>query len=159
MACRDKHQVQLRAERRRQARLPAGPVTRTLIDVIQVPGRQTDQPRKFYAGYCGWCGDAFVTTRRARYCSDLHAHYPHKRGAHPRLAHQVYERDNWTCMICHELVDRDAHYNDPMAPTVDHIVPKSIQRIDELSNLRTAHRRCNELRGTAKDEHQLVLAA
>lgn len=55
----------------------------------------------------------------------------------------LYERDGWTCQLCFELVDRFAHHLDPWAPTLDHIIPRSVAVDDSASNLRTAHRWCN----------------
>lgn len=61
----------------------------------------------------------------------------------------IYERDNWTCQICGEDIDRERHWNDDMAPSLDHIIPRSHMLIPDHSqgNLRTAHRRCNAVRG------------
>lgn len=64
----------------------------------------------------------------------------------------IYERDGWVCQICFEPVDRDAHYNDDMAPSLDHIVAKSLGGSHDAENLRTTHRRCNCLRGDGTRE-------
>lgn len=68
-----------------------------------------------------------------------------------RLA--IYERDGWECGICSGLVDRDA---DPQrsddAPSLDHILPRSLGGGDEDSNLRCAHRGCNARRGARVEE-------
>lgn len=59
----------------------------------------------------------------------------------------IYERDDWTCKICGEPVDRDADVGDNMAPSLDHIIPRSRGGGHESENLRTAHRVCNSRRG------------
>ncbi|SMB77311.1 HNH endonuclease [Acinetobacter baumannii] len=59
----------------------------------------------------------------------------------------IYERDDWMCKICGEPVDHDADVGDNMAPSLDHIVPRSLGGGHESENLRTAHRVCNSRRG------------
>ena len=63
-----------------------------------------------------------------------------------RLA--IYERDGWACQLCFEPVDKDLHYNDRMAATLDHIEPQSSALIPDHSaeNLRLSHRACNSRR-------------
>ena len=64
----------------------------------------------------------------------------------------IYERDDWTCKICGEPVDRDADVGDNMAPSLDHIIPRSRGGGHESENLRTAHRVCNSRRGAGGEE-------
>lgn len=67
-------------------------------------------------------------------------------GKRRRLA--IYERDGWECKICGDPVDPSA---DPitgdLAPSLDHIVARSVGGDDSDSNLRCAHRVCNSRRG------------
>jgi 5-methylcytosine-specific restriction endonuclease McrA len=67
----------------------------------------------------------------------------------PKVRRSIYDRDNWTCQLCKEPIDRDAHWNDNYAPSLDHIIPQSHMLIPDHSpsNLRTSHRVCNSLRG------------
>ena len=67
----------------------------------------------------------------------------------------IYERDGWTCQLCGEPVDQDAHPNSERAPSLDHIVCVSwLEHPDDsIENLRTAHRVCNSRRG-ARDGAQ-----
>lgn len=61
---------------------------------------------------------------------------------------RLMARDGLCCAICAELLQRSVR--DPESPryiTFDHIVPRSKGGLDELANLRLAHRRCNESRG------------
>lgn len=61
---------------------------------------------------------------------------------------RIYERDNWTCLICGEPVDRDANVMyDDWAPSLDHITPRSKGGHDSDANLRCAHRWCNSVIG------------
>ncbi|HBV11421.1 HNH endonuclease [Glutamicibacter bergerei] len=64
-----------------------------------------------------------------------------------RLA--IYERDSWICQLCNEPVEKGAKRGDRMAPTLDHIIPRSLQLVPDHSdgNLRTAHHWCNSSRG------------
>ncbi|GAA0738693.1 hypothetical protein GCM10010199_62020 [Dactylosporangium roseum] len=55
----------------------------------------------------------------------------------------VFERDEWTCRICHASVDRDASPFDPDSPTVDHVTPLSRGGEHSLANVQCAHLRCN----------------
>lgn len=65
----------------------------------------------------------------------------------------IYERDCWTCQLCREPVEKDEHFNHPLAPTLDHIEPQSLALIPDHSpaNLRLAHRICNARRGARFD--------
>lgn len=117
---------------------------------------------------CAWCG-APVRSRAGRARDGLilcTRHRKEKRDAEAerdwisrrdRLA--IYERDNWTCQLCGEPVDRQAHYLDDWAPTLDHIVPRSAALVPDHSprNLRTAHRWCNSVRGDGTRYEEGVL--
>lgn len=58
----------------------------------------------------------------------------------------IYERDGWICHLCSEPVDMSAGYNEKLAATLDHLLPRSKGGTDEESNLRTSHRHCNSMR-------------
>ena len=112
-------------------------------------------------GTCDWCGESFTKPRLgtvSNRCSTdcvkaaAKARQRESKGrfqASPARRRRLYERDNWTCQICAEPIDREAHYMDPWAPSLDHIVPQSHTLIPDHSdeNLRTAHRWCNSVRG------------
>lgn len=61
---------------------------------------------------------------------------------------RIYERDRWICQLCSGPVDPDLHWNDRMAPTLDHIECQSWSPVPDHSesNLRLAHRSCNSAR-------------
>ena len=67
----------------------------------------------------------------------------------PAERQAIYERDAWTCQLCHEPVDLEVHFRHAKAPTLDHIEPRSLALFPDHrpSNLRTAHRGCNSARG------------
>lgn len=64
----------------------------------------------------------------------------------PQIRQSIYERDNWTCHLCNEPVDREADVNSHSAPSLDHLLPRSKGGSDEPTNLATAHRLCNAIR-------------
>ncbi len=61
---------------------------------------------------------------------------------------KVYERDHWKCQICGKKVRRSATVPDPLAPTLDHIIPICEGGEHSYRNVRTAHFICNSLRGS-----------
>lgn len=140
-----------------------GPVVRlprsTVAPVTVV--RRTENWAGFIYGPCAWCGVAFMAataTFKDKYCSkrcgvrSSTVANRRKRGQfwitdRKRLA--IYERDGWTCQLCFSPIDRDAHYQEDWAPSLDHIEPQSAALIPDHSakNLRAAHRWCNAVRG------------
>ena len=68
-----------------------------------------------------------------------------------RLA--IYHRDGWRCQLCGEPVDMCAEPSAPLAPALDHIVPRSRGGNDDPANLRLTHSLCNIQRGSAVDEY------
>ena len=59
----------------------------------------------------------------------------------------VYARDEWTCQLCLDPVDRDASGRESWGATLDHIIPWSLGGSDKPENLRLAHLWCNVTRG------------
>jgi len=59
------------------------------------------------------------------------------------IRYLVFARDNWTCKICNEPVNRKARWPEPDYPTIDHIHPVSRGGSHELDNLQCAHATCN----------------
>ena len=47
------------------------------------------------------------------------------------------------CHICHEPIDYDAHWLDPLSFTIDHLIPINRGGADRLDNIDAAHRKCN----------------
>ncbi len=67
----------------------------------------------------------------------------------------VFERDHWRCHLCGKFVRRDVSRNDPLGATIDHIIPLSQGGTDEPTNVATAHRSCNGLKGDRLAGEQL----
>jgi 5-methylcytosine-specific restriction endonuclease McrA len=72
------------------------------------------------------------------------------------MHHDVFERDNWICYLCGEIVPEESRDNtgthlgeyDPLAPSLEHVIPRSQGGDHTLDNLRTAHQQCNRLKFT-----------
>lgn len=110
--------------------------------------------RVWTSGPCAWCGDAFVGQGAtcSTKCSDSRGRSLRSAAAFkisPRRRVALYERDGWICYLCYLPVDSEVNYLDDWSPTLDHIVPQSHVLIPDHSdsNLKTAHRFCNSLRG------------
>ncbi len=59
----------------------------------------------------------------------------------------VYERDNWICGICGQLVDKNLQHPNPMSKSIDHIIPFDKSGPDTFENVQLAHLVCNERKG------------
>lgn len=69
----------------------------------------------------------------------------------------IFTRDRWRCGICGQPVDRNATCPEPLAPTIDHIIPVSRGGPDTPANVRCAHLSCNVRKGTGATHDQLRL--
>lgn len=128
---------------------------------------------------CKWCGTEFIPDHRAStyaYCCEEHKQlaikeHEEKHGISKAKRKRIYLRDGCNCKLCgkpmrmdmiHTLGTSNPH---PFAPTIDHIMPKSIakqqgwtkEQIHDDSNLQAAHWRCNIDKGTKPMGEQLLL--
>jgi len=62
---------------------------------------------------------------------------------------EIFERDNWTCYLCQQPVNRDANCFQPDSATVDHVTPLSLQGEHSRANARCACLRCNSAKQAA----------
>lgn len=106
---------------------------------------------------CLWCAATMPKTMRsdAFYCSAQCNSAAHavtrkiaKRAGTTKsdvLLSRAYiaERDGWRCGICGGRVSPDRSHPDPLAPSIDHVVPLARGGTNDLSNLQLAHLRCN----------------
>lgn len=63
----------------------------------------------------------------------------------------IFERDDWTCGVCGEWIDRDLGHPDPASACIDHIVPLPDGE-NTPENVRAAHLRCNIRRPRTKGD-------
>lgn len=113
---------------------------------------------------CAWCDAPYQHVAKTRiHCSDLcRDEAKAARGRplfHGWIANSVrlsiYERDNYTCWLCHDTVDMQADpKRDDWAPSLDHVMPRSKGGTHDHTNLLTAHRWCNSVRSD-NDHHPL----
>lgn len=69
---------------------------------------------------------------------------------------KVFERDRWVCGLCSKKVKRAAAVPDPLAPTLDHVLPMSVGGPHTYANVQCAHFICNSTKG-AGGSQQLAL--
>ena len=70
-----------------------------------------------------------------------------------RFHHQLVQRDGARCWLCRAPIEMGLRgTGDPMSPSVDHVIPRSLGGSDKLRNLKLAHRLCNERRGNDDGE-------
>lgn len=118
--------------------------------------------KRWFAGTCRVCSRTFVAALPGATCSaectDTWARasrqeHKHRRRARERAAYvapvnryAIYDRDDWTCWLCHLPIDRHADAQSDMAPSLDHMIPLANGGTHEPGNTRTAHRGCNARR-------------
>lgn len=56
---------------------------------------------------------------------------------------EIFERDRWTCQICHEPVDKALKRPNPKSPSLDHVIPLSKGGTHARANVQLAHLDCN----------------
>lgn len=57
----------------------------------------------------------------------------------------IFERDDWTCQLCHLPIDPDEPLGN-FSASIDHIIPVANGGTDDVANLQAAHRWCNSVR-------------
>lgn len=107
-------------------------------------------------GTCDECGEYFVRHGAAspfcsKHCSSADARRrrrARKAGATVTRSQRarIHERDNWTCHICGDPVNRDAKVPELDAPTLDHVIALAAGGAHDESNLKTAHFYCNSVK-------------
>ncbi len=69
-------------------------------------------------------------------------------GHKPYTDTYIFERDNWTCGICGERINRRLKYPNPKSKSIDHIIPLVKGGADAPVNLQATHLRCNMKKNT-----------
>jgi predicted nucleic acid-binding Zn ribbon protein len=125
-----------------------------------------------FVRHCVVCGEKFVRGNRQtalRVCSSAchritesaknrrkHAKRKGARIGERYTLADVVARDGRRCHLCRKMVDVALPGTDRMGPTVDHLVPIADGGLDELANVRLAHRSCNCARGRGGDVQLLL---
>lgn len=122
------------------------------------PSRSCPVPREHPSrhGQCARCSGKFTINAPGQvYCSGIckERSRSSRRDARERGAfvsdvspQEVYERDQWTCHLCTESLERDAKVPHPLAPTIDHVIPLAKGGTHELDNVKAAHFLCNAVK-------------
>lgn len=71
--------------------------------------------------------------------------------------YEIFERDKWTCKLCHRKVNRRAVVPHPKAPVLDHVIPLAGDGTHEPANVQCAHFLCNSLKSDRGGGEQLML--
>ena len=71
----------------------------------------------------------------------------------------VFLADGYRCHLCGKMTDKSKTVPDPMAPTVDHVIPLSVGGKHEAANCRTAHFSCNSAKCNRGGGEQMLLLA
>jgi len=136
---------------------------------------------------CRWCDKTFTPEYKAKtyvYCCEEHMvlakkerdknslnRKMHKGGVSKAKRNRIYFRDGFKCKLCGKKMRMDKAETvwlgnpHPLAPTVDHIIPKSIakelgwtkQEMNAERNLQAAHFSCNVNKGNRASNDQLRL--
>ena len=111
----------------------------------------------FYLGTCLQCNISAWSRYEFKYCSpkckqkasDIRRGKTRWITDSKRIA--IYERDNYTCQLCLKPVPKGYDYQSwgwsPHAPSLDHIIPRSLGGPDSPDNLQLAHSICNSRKG------------
>ena len=92
-------------------------------------------------------------------CADIsRAKRARKRSAtiYPVKALDVFVRDKWVCGICHNRINKELKYPDPMSASLDHIVPLSKGGSHTYENVQVAHLSCNRKTQTGGTKQLLL---
>lgn len=109
---------------------------------------------------CVECGLEFAARKaNAKWCSNICRIRTCRRDESRRRApgtgaslyadREIFERDGWICRVagCGKPVDRTVGRRHPDGPTIDHVIPLSRGGKDDVTNVVTAHWRCNRAKG------------
>lgn len=132
---------------------------------LYVSARESNE---FITKTCAHCGHEFSVNfcaERRAYCSDrcarraahLTRNHRHRQSVtHPKAKHvnrqAIFQRDNYTCQLCHLPVDPDLPASHPMSATLDHIVPLANGGWHAEDNVQLAHLICNSRKGASSPE-------
>lgn len=121
-----------------------------------------------------WCDADIPRTMRAdaKFCSDECNSRAHKttknfrrrkpegekrKGTPLVNLSSIGDRDGWRCHLCGKKVDRNLRHPNPLAPSLDHLVPLARGGTNDDANLAVTHLRCNLAKRDRPQGEQLRL--
>lgn len=133
------------------------------------------KPILFYP--CRTCGKVFESKWGKTFCSDqckrkwANRSREKKRSARTKRAksngkydssitlEKLFKRDKGECYICGKKLNPDTYYNDPLAPTIEHVIPIIKGGTHTWDNVRLACRACNNAKGTKLSQEYIDKAS
>lgn len=123
---------------------------------------------------CAVCSATFASPYTISTCGDvcrrIKTQQEKSEGRHRRRAAErnafvapvdrqhIFTRDRGRCHLCGDRVLMTAHAPHPLAPTLDHVIPISVDGgTHEPANVRLAHFVCNSRKGNRGGNEQLML--
>lgn len=145
--------------------------------ISRLPATPQQMPRRLFAGRCKECKAPFVSTRITQTCSPecrkAIRKETERRGRAARRARErdayvehvspkkVFESDGYRCHVCKRRTDPTKAVPNPLAPTIDHVIPLAAGReaggVHAYSNCRTACFECNSIKGARVGHYQITL--
>lgn len=105
--------------------------------------------------YCDACRPDVIRDQRA---ADKQRRRARKRNTSAPteriIRSHIYERDRWTCQLCHRRVDPTLTYPNPWSASLDHVVPLAVGGEHTAANVQLAHLRCNFRKGARRGQPQ-----
>lgn len=101
---------------------------------VGVIAKYGDKRRSFCSKRC--CKRASNSLRK-------HLKRTQSRSADRFFAFEIYKRDGFMCLLCGGPLDMDGNPNDPLSPTLDHVIPVTLGGLHVRGNVQSAHRVCN----------------
>jgi hypothetical protein len=103
-------------------------------------------PKQANRTFCGQvCHDAYYKKRRSLLLNATRrlTQMGHHTSVEAIVPIEVFKRDNWTCWICTQPIDRGQQWPQPLSPTIDHVIPITKGGEHTMANVRCAHAVCN----------------
>lgn len=133
-------------------------------DLLIEQKHHQNKPIVFYP--CLTCGKVFEQHYNSRFCSKkcrnkwenrLREKRKSKRTKQAKqngkydkgiTLEKLYKRDHGICYLCGKQLNLNAPYNDPLAPTIEHVIPIIKGGTHTWDNVRLACRSCNNKKGS-----------
>lgn len=114
--------------------------------ICEVCGRKFTGDNRNYLRCSPECRKAGVNRANLKFVQKRRAMERHP-GAESIAPREVLERDEWTCGLCGDPIDRAFRAPHPGTPSIDHILPLSRGGTHTWDNVQAAHLGCNVKKG------------